>query len=114
MKHILLLEDNEDIMFRPGGDRVASLLLWHMVEEVEHRSSALVIYNAVVGKRTYRLRVLPSVIRHIMGTLVPVYVDGMNSHVPEDDRVLDLRVMSASWRIRDQLRTLLGRIGSSR
>ena len=104
------LLDNEDNMFRPGDDRVASLLLWHMVEEVEHRSSALVIYNAVVGKRTYRLRVLPSVIRHIMGTLVPIYVDGMNTHVPEDDRVLDLRVMSVSWRIRDQLRTLVGRI----
>jgi len=28
------LLDNEDTMFRPGDDRVASLLLWHMVEEV--------------------------------------------------------------------------------
>ena len=35
------LLDNADIMFRPGDDRVASLLLWHRVEEVEHRSSAV-------------------------------------------------------------------------
>jgi len=99
-------------MFRPGDDRVASLLLWHMVEEVEHRSSALIIYNAVVGRRLYRLRILPSVVRHIMGTLVPIYVDGVNTHVPEKDRVLDLRVMSVSWRIREQLRSLMSRNGS--
>jgi len=106
------LLDNEDTMFRPGDDRVASLLLWHMVEEVEHRSSALIIYNAVVGRRLYRLRILPSVVRHIMGTLVPIYVDGVNTHVPEKDRVLDLRVMSVSWRIREQLRSLMSRNGS--
>lgn len=103
------LLDNEDFMFRPGDDRVASLLLWHMVEEVEHRSSALVIYNAVVGRRTYRLRILPSVIRHIMGTLVPIYIEDVNTHVPEEDRVLDLRALSASWRIRELVRALVGR-----
>jgi predicted metal-dependent hydrolase len=103
------LLDNEDIMFRPGDDRVASLLLWHMVEEVEHRSSAVVIYNAVVGKRMYRLRILPSVVRHIMGTLVPIYVNGMNTQVPEKDRVLDLRVMSISWRIHEQFHALVNR-----
>jgi predicted metal-dependent hydrolase len=70
------LLDNEDKLFRPGDDRVASLLLWHFVEEVEHRSSALIIYNAVVHRRTYRLRVLPAVIRDIMRTLVPLYIDG--------------------------------------
>jgi hypothetical protein len=102
------LLDNEDIMFRPGGDRVASLLLWHMVEEVEHRSSAVII-NAVVGKRMYSLGALPSVIRHIMGTLVPIYVDGMNTNVPEKDRVLDLRVMSVSWRVRTQVCALVSR-----
>jgi predicted metal-dependent hydrolase len=103
------LLDNEDVMFRPGDDRVASLLLWHMVEEVEHRSSALVIYNAVVGRRLYRIGILPSVIRHIMGALVPIYVKGVNTHVHEKDRVLDLRVMSLSWRVREQARRLTNR-----
>jgi hypothetical protein len=101
-------------MFRPGDDRVASLLLWHMVEEVEHRSSALIIYNAVVGRRLYRLRILPSVLRHIMGTLLPIYVDGVNTHVPDEDRVLNLRVMSVAWRIREQLHSLMGRNRSGR
>jgi predicted metal-dependent hydrolase len=100
------LLDNEDKLFRPGDDRVASLLLWHMVEEVEHRSSSLIIYNAVVTKRTYRLRVLPGVVRHIMGTLVPLYIDGMNAHVPRGERILDARILSASWRMRQRLRSI--------
>ena len=108
------LLDNADIMFRPGDDRVASLLLWHRVEEVEHRSSALIIYNAVVGRRLYRLRILPGVIRHITGALVPIYISGVNAHVPEKDRVLDLRGMSVSWRVRDQLRSLARRDGLGR
>ncbi len=103
------LLDNEDIMFRPGDDRVASLLLWHMVEEVEHRSSALIIYNTVVGRRLNRLRLLPSVIRHIMGTLVPIYINGVNAHVPESDRVVDVRMMAVSWPIRARLRRLASR-----
>ncbi|MEB3049828.1 metal-dependent hydrolase [Mycolicibacter sp. MYC123] len=93
------LLDNEDKLFRPGDDRVASLLLWHMVEEVEHRSSALTIYNAVVGKRIYRLRVVPSVVHHIMSTLLPLYIEGMNAHVPQPDRVIDARAMSIRWRM---------------
>ena len=37
-----LMLDNEETLFRPGDERVASLFIWHFVEEVEHRSSALV------------------------------------------------------------------------
>ncbi|MGB2920958.1 MAG: metal-dependent hydrolase, partial [Mycobacterium sp.] len=43
-----LMLDHDDTLFAPGDDRVASLFLWHFVEEVEHRSSALTIYDAVV------------------------------------------------------------------
>jgi len=31
-----LMLDNEKILFRPGDDRVASLFLWHFVEEVDY------------------------------------------------------------------------------
>ena len=41
-----LMLDNDATLFAPGDDRVASLFLWHFVEEVEHRSSALIIYDA--------------------------------------------------------------------
>lgn len=103
------LLDNEDIMFRPGDDRVASLLLWHLVEEVEHRSSALLIYNTVVGRRLYRLRVLPAVIRHTMGTLAPIYIRGMSAHVPAADHGLDIDLMAVSSPIRVRLSRLRGR-----
>jgi hypothetical protein len=38
-----LMLDNEATFFQPGDDRVASLFLWHFVEEVEHR---LFIFSA--------------------------------------------------------------------
>ena len=64
-----LMLDHEQTLFRPGDDRVASLFLWHFVEEVEHRSSALVIYDAVVGKPWYRIRVLPRVVKHLLSVM---------------------------------------------
>lgn len=33
-----LMLDHDDTLFAPGDDRVASLFLWHFVEEVEHRA----------------------------------------------------------------------------
>ncbi len=40
-----LLLDNRDVLFGGGDARVASLLIWHFCEEIEHRSSALNVYN---------------------------------------------------------------------
>nr|WP_099244615.1 metal-dependent hydrolase [Mycobacterium sp. shizuoka-1] len=94
------LLDNHTTVFRPGDDRLASLFLWHIVEEVEHRSSALMIYDAVVGRPWYRLRVVPSLLAHIFGTLIPIYAEVMNTHVPEVDRVIDARSMLLSQRLR--------------
>lgn len=48
-----------------GDERVATLLLWHFSEEIEHRSSALKIYNAVVRKPFYRLKLFPEVGGHL-------------------------------------------------
>ena len=85
-----MLLDNEDTLFKPGDDRVASLLIWHFVEEVEHRSSALIIYDAVVGSPTYRMRVLPRVCRHLQ-TVFTLIADGINEHVPLAERAIDTR-----------------------
>lgn len=44
-----LMLDHDDTLFAPGDDRVASLFLWHFVEEVEHRKARrLIIYNGLV------------------------------------------------------------------
>lgn len=60
-----IMIDHRDKLILGGDERVASLLLWHFSEEIEHRSSALKIYNAVVRKPFYRLKLFPEVGRHL-------------------------------------------------
>jgi predicted metal-dependent hydrolase len=60
----VLLQHRSRVM--EGGDpRVASLLLWHFCEEVEHCGSALRAYNDVVGCSWFRLKMFPSVAMHL-------------------------------------------------
>jgi predicted metal-dependent hydrolase len=82
--------DHADELFGPGDERVASLFLWHYTEEIEHRSSALIVFDHVVGKPWYRLRQLPSVLRHV-GKITKIAVEGINRHVPFEDRKIDAR-----------------------
>jgi predicted metal-dependent hydrolase len=85
-----MLLDNEATLFQPGDERVASLLMWHFVEEVEHRSSALIIFDAVVDDKLYRTRALPRVIKHLMKVSNGVF-EGINAHVPQSERGIDAR-----------------------
>ncbi|OBF24977.1 metal-dependent hydrolase [Mycobacterium sp. ACS4331] len=87
-----LMLDHDDTLFAPGDDRVASLFLWHFVEEVEHRSSALIIYDAVVDDPWYRMRVAPSVFKHVWAAL-KVACEGFNEHVPLAERQIDAMSM---------------------
>jgi predicted metal-dependent hydrolase len=101
-----MMLDNEATLFRPGDERVASLFMWHFVEEVEHRSSALVIYDAAVGDSWYRIRALPGVVRHLMGVM-RIIADGVNEHVPEPDRKVDARTLLPTFGLRETLRQRL-------
>jgi predicted metal-dependent hydrolase len=101
-----MMLDNDETLFRPGDDRVASLLMWHFVEEVEHRSSALVIYDAVVGAPWYRVRALPAVVKHLLQILA-IIADGVNVHVPEADRKVDARTLLPVFGLRQTLRQKL-------
>ncbi|HEX5144703.1 MAG TPA: metal-dependent hydrolase [Mycobacterium sp.] len=87
-----LMLDHDDTLFAPGDDRVASLFLWHFVEEVEHRSSALIIYDGVVDDPWYRMRVTPSVFRHVWAVMRKT-CEGFNKHVPLEDRKIDAMSM---------------------
>lgn len=87
-----LMLDHDDTLFAPGDDRVASLFLWHFVEEVEHRSSALIIYDAIVDDPWYRMRVAPSIFKHVWAVL-KVACEGFNKHVPVADRQVDAMSM---------------------
>jgi len=101
-----LMLDNEATLFRPGDERVASLFLWHFVEEVEHRSSALLIYDAVVGDSWYRIRALPGVVKHLL-RVMSVIADGVNSHVPLADRKVDARTLLPVYGARQNLKRKL-------
>jgi predicted metal-dependent hydrolase len=80
-----MLLNNEKALFRGGADPVASLFVWHFMEEIEHRSSAIGIYNTVVASPWYRVRSLPKVIKHING-LLDLTITTLATHVPMEDR----------------------------
>ncbi|WP_028476548.1 metal-dependent hydrolase [Nocardia sp. CNY236] len=101
-----LMLDNDASLFRPGDDRVASLFIWHFVEEVEHRSSALIIFQSAIGSDLYRMRMAPSIFRHVM-RVIRVACEGFNEHVPLADRRIDALAMFASYRYMQRLRTWL-------
>lgn len=105
-----LIIDNRESLFAEGDTRVASLFIWHFVEEIEHRSSALIIYDEVVGRPWYRVRQVPAV--HRVGREIGNIVEGdFRKFVPELENrdgmgemaVSDLfrmkPVRTAAWRI---------------
>ncbi|AOS94430.1 MULTISPECIES: metal-dependent hydrolase [Mycobacterium] len=76
--------DHDDKLFEPADERVASLFMWHFVEEIEHRSSALVVYNAIRNDFRFRAKTIPSVIKHL-GTILAIAHEGFRKHVPAED-----------------------------
>lgn len=101
-----LMLDHDESLFAPGDDRVASLFIWHFVEEVEHRSSGLKIYNSVVGSELYRMRVAPSIFKHVM-KVIEIACAGFNEHVPLEDRQVDAMAMFARYRAKQTLDKLI-------
>lgn len=75
--------DNRDVLF--GGDaRVSSLFLWHFCEEIEHRSSAITVYNHIIGENLYRMRNVRSMTAHGREVIVMIQ-DVFRRAVPEFD-----------------------------
>ncbi|MBT8151583.1 MAG: metal-dependent hydrolase, partial [Gammaproteobacteria bacterium] len=73
--------DHRESLFGEGDSRVASLLLWHFCEEIEHRSAAMDIYQSVYGDQLYRMSIIPKVIsfnKHL-GEMI---LEGFKEHVP--------------------------------
>jgi predicted metal-dependent hydrolase len=77
--------DHQEKLLATGDERVASLFLWHFVEEIEHRSSALMVYNAVHDNNFgYRLRTMAGVIKHL-DEILGIIAAGFRQHVPAAD-----------------------------
>nr|WP_155770708.1 metal-dependent hydrolase [Mycobacterium asiaticum] len=88
--------DHEDKLFEPGDERVASLFLWHFVEEIEHRSSALMVYDAVHGSFPYRVQAIGGVLKHI-GEVLAIVSRGFQEHVPAADGGEYGQLLPAGW-----------------
>lgn len=57
--------DNRDSLFTGSDPRVASLMTWHFVEEIEHRSSGLILYRHLSPNPWYRVKRIRDTFDHI-------------------------------------------------
>lgn len=73
---------NRDKLFVDSDSRIASFIMWHLVEEFEHRNSAYDIFNDVVGHYGYRLKCTPRVVRHLFA-IDRIVRAGFKAHVPQ-------------------------------
>ncbi len=96
-----LFLDHHETLYKPGDDRVASLFMWHFVEEVEHRSSALYIYRDIVGSEAYRFRKFPEIGAHVVGVL-NASLRSFAEVIPAEDQVIDIgRVLPSRMWLRE-------------
>jgi predicted metal-dependent hydrolase len=77
--------DNRDALFGGGDRRVASLMMWHFVEEIEHRSSGLMLCRHINPNPWYRVRHFRATGRHV-ATLAQAVADTFDRVVPFEDR----------------------------
>ncbi len=94
----MLIEDRE-YLFAGGEASVGSLVLWHFVEEIEHKCATYDVFKALDGRYVWRIYGLVFAMVHIMGRTR----QGYRAMLIED------RLWS-SWRSRWAMWRLLGRI----
>jgi predicted metal-dependent hydrolase len=87
--------DNRDSLFGGGDRRVASLMMWHFVEEIEHRSSGLILYQHLVKSPWYRVRHIRETFRHV-GALSRKIAVSFDEHVPLEDRGVSVQEVLSS------------------
>lgn len=75
-----VVENRQALM--PNADaRIASFIIWHFIEEFEHKNAALDLFNAVVGSYWYRVKCFPKVARHLM-EIKNIVEKGLAEHAP--------------------------------
>jgi len=88
--------DHRDSLFAGGDSRVASLMMWHFVEEIEHRSSGLMLYRHLMPDPWYRVKRIRQTFRHV-GTIAGKVAKAFDEHIPFGDRgVSAQQVMSSA------------------
>ncbi|UMB68812.1 metal-dependent hydrolase [Mycobacterium paraterrae] len=77
--------DNRDSLFGGGDQRVASLMMWHFVEEIEHRSSGLILYRHISPNPWYRTRRIRDTFAHVSAVAHEI-AKAFDEVVPFEDR----------------------------
>jgi predicted metal-dependent hydrolase len=92
--------ENREQLFSDCDDRIAAFILWHFVEEFEHRNSAIDVYNDVVCKYGYRMRMAIDVVKHLRDVEL-ITRTGLARVVPPDPRGILPNDLSLSAAFRD-------------
>jgi predicted metal-dependent hydrolase len=87
--------DNRHELFTGSDERVGTMFLWHFVEEIEHRSSALLIHHSVNPDRWYRIRNAYKVFDHV-ADIYKLVLAGFEEHVPHEDRHISTKAVGPS------------------
>ena len=99
-----MIFDNRASFFAGGDDRVGTLFLWHFAEEIEHRSSALIVQRHITPDPRYRLRQLRRVLAHVAKVFDGVLA-GFEQHVPAEAAGIPLaRVRNGASILSDELK----------
>lgn len=97
--------DNRDSLFGAGDRRVASLMMWHFVEEIEHRSSGLALYRHLRADPWYRIRHVKSTFSHV-GDLAAMIAKTFDEVIPFEERgasaeeLMSIRLLVGEFRYR--------------
>jgi uncharacterized protein len=89
------LIDDRERLFRDADRMVTSLVLWHMVEEIEHKSVAFDVFQAVSGSYSLRVFGLLYGAMHVAILSRRGYV----AMLKRDGRWTDLRSRLRLWRM---------------
>jgi hypothetical protein len=83
-----LVPDNRASVFDGGDPAVGSLMMWHFVEEIEHRSSGVIVCDHVVKNRWFRTRQVKRTFAHV-GEVSKRIATAFDEHVPWEDRLVN-------------------------
>jgi predicted metal-dependent hydrolase len=94
-----MLVDDREYFFAGADPAVSSLVLWHFVEEIEHKHAAFGVYQHVFGGYLYRVYGLLYAMYHTLRRTRQAYV-----------ALLEVDGVWGTWRTRWAMKTLLFRI----
>ena len=94
--------DNRQALFGGGDQRVVSLMMWHFVEEIEHRSSGLILYRHLCPNPRYRTRQFRATFRHTAEIAANI-AQAFDRHIPFEDRGASAEALMSPALLVDEL-----------